>query len=200
MIGHFWSKTLPWHAHLCTHEANYSVTTLLLANHWFHGFLFEDQESLLTKAGIILCMRQANERRLYNVTSSTIGWAHTQMIPIKIPGGGGLSLEMGRVVPTTRKIRTHADTKKANPLGYQTLKHAHMSSAHRDTKYQIPPWRIFDTHPAQNWRIMWFELHWGTDYWCLSGLCKGALYLWCAASGEDRKPNRKHKLFKSLTC
>ena len=29
-------------------------------------------------AGIILCMRPANERRCYNVTSSPIGWAHTQ--------------------------------------------------------------------------------------------------------------------------
>ena len=29
--------------------------------------------------GIILCMRPANERRRYNVTSSLIGWAHTQI-------------------------------------------------------------------------------------------------------------------------
>ena len=28
--------------------------------------------------GIILCMRRANERRRYIVTSSLIGWAHTQ--------------------------------------------------------------------------------------------------------------------------
>ena len=32
-------------------------------------------------AGIILCMRPANERRRYNVTSSLIGWAHTQNDP-----------------------------------------------------------------------------------------------------------------------
>ena len=31
--------------------------------------------------GIILCMRPANERRRYNVTSSPIGWAHTQNDP-----------------------------------------------------------------------------------------------------------------------
>ena len=31
--------------------------------------------------GIILCMRQANERRCYNVTSSLIGWVHTQKDP-----------------------------------------------------------------------------------------------------------------------
>ena len=28
--------------------------------------------------GIILCMRPANARRHYNVTSSLIGWVHTQ--------------------------------------------------------------------------------------------------------------------------
>ena len=32
-------------------------------------------------AGIILCMRRVNERRHYNVTSSLIGWAHTQNSP-----------------------------------------------------------------------------------------------------------------------
>ena len=38
--------------------------------------------------------------------------------------------------------------------------------------------RIFDTHfRPQNWRIMWFELHCDTDYWCLPGLCHGALCL-----------------------
>ena len=31
--------------------------------------------------GIIVCMRPANERRRYIVTSSLIGWAHTQNIP-----------------------------------------------------------------------------------------------------------------------
>ena len=31
--------------------------------------------------GIILCMRAANERRCYIVTSSPIGWAHTQNDP-----------------------------------------------------------------------------------------------------------------------
>ena len=32
-------------------------------------------------ARIILCMRPANERRRYNVTSSLIGWAHAQNDP-----------------------------------------------------------------------------------------------------------------------
>ena len=31
--------------------------------------------------GIILCVCPANERRRYNVTSSHIGWAHTQNDP-----------------------------------------------------------------------------------------------------------------------
>ena len=34
-----------------------------------------------TNAEIILCMRPANERPHYNVTSSLIGWAYTEMIP-----------------------------------------------------------------------------------------------------------------------
>ena len=33
---------------------------------------------ILTDSMIILCMRPANERRRYSVTSSRIGWAHTQ--------------------------------------------------------------------------------------------------------------------------
>ena len=36
------------------------------------------------KAGIILCMRPANERRCYIVTSSLIRWGHTQNGLIKI--------------------------------------------------------------------------------------------------------------------
>ena len=35
----------------------------------------------MTYTGIILCMRPANGRRRYNVTSSLIGWAHTQKDP-----------------------------------------------------------------------------------------------------------------------
>ena len=36
------------------------------------------QLGVISFAGIILCMRPANERRRYNVTSSPIGWAHAQ--------------------------------------------------------------------------------------------------------------------------
>ena len=43
--------------------------------------------------GIILCMCQANERRRYIVTSSIIGWAHTQNDPW-IPGSGTKSSMM----------------------------------------------------------------------------------------------------------
>ena len=34
--------------------------------------------------GIILYMRPANERRHHNVTSSLIGWAHTQNDPCEL--------------------------------------------------------------------------------------------------------------------
>ena len=37
-----------------------------------------------TTSGTILCMRQVNEWRRYNVTSSLIGWAHTQNDPCNI--------------------------------------------------------------------------------------------------------------------
>ena len=33
------------------------------------------------KTGIILCLHPANERRRYIVTSSLIGWVHTQNDP-----------------------------------------------------------------------------------------------------------------------
>ena len=36
---------------------------------------------VVTLPGIILYMRPANGRRRYNVTSSLIGWAHTQSDP-----------------------------------------------------------------------------------------------------------------------
>ena len=35
----------------------------------------------INQSGILLCMRPANERRRYNVTSSLIGWAHPQNDP-----------------------------------------------------------------------------------------------------------------------
>ena len=46
---------------------------------------------------------------------------------------------------------------------------------------------------------IWQEANCDTYYWCLPGLCQGAFSQWCTASGEDRKPNRKHNIFKSLT-
>ena len=150
-------------------------------------------------------------------TLSFNGNAKQQYHP-EVGGWVCLPLEMGRGVPTKRKIWTHTDTKivkKTNPLGYQTLNMLTWDPL----RYQIP----FHTYPPllpprltmvtqediwyphtnfhpQNWWIMWFELHCGTDYWCLPGLCQSALSLWCSASGEDRKPNRKNKIFKSLTC
>ena len=37
-----------------------------------------------TNAGMMLCMVSAKERRRYNVTSSLIGWAHTQYDPCNV--------------------------------------------------------------------------------------------------------------------
>ena len=50
----------------------YSSTISLYSNH-----LLSVSSGLCTPAGITLCMRQTNERRRYNVSSSLIGWAHT---------------------------------------------------------------------------------------------------------------------------
>ena len=36
------------------------------------------EQTICTCTGVILGMGSANERRRYNVTSSLIGWAHTQ--------------------------------------------------------------------------------------------------------------------------
>ena len=41
------------------------------------------RQTMLIKAGILLRMHQANERRRYNVTSSLIGWAHEPNDPCK---------------------------------------------------------------------------------------------------------------------
>ena len=59
----------------------YNVTTFVID--WAHS----QNDSCLwasdinRSSGIILFMRQANERRRYIVTSSLIGWAHTQKDP-----------------------------------------------------------------------------------------------------------------------
>ena len=42
---------------------------------WSNAFVYQGT------AGIILCIHPANERWRYNVTSSLIGWAHTQNDP-----------------------------------------------------------------------------------------------------------------------
>ena len=58
-------------------------------------------------AGIVLCMRLANERRRYNVTSSLIGWAHAENYPCIVAGwladpdiGLGISLPVMHYRPT----------------------------------------------------------------------------------------------------
>ena len=56
------------------------------------------------------------------------------------------------------------------------------------TSHDRQPIEIPDTFPYPPPHVhkimwfMWFELHFGTDCWCLPGLCQGALSLWCTAS------------------
>ena len=45
----------------------------------------EPRESSKSGSGIILGIGSANEGRCYNVTSSLIGWAHTQNNPPSLP-------------------------------------------------------------------------------------------------------------------
>ena len=52
--------------------------TRSIFKYWHHS----DKGALcMAWTGIIFCVRPANERRRYNVTSSLIGWAHTQNYP-----------------------------------------------------------------------------------------------------------------------
>ena len=52
--------------------------------HYFASNINMTIQDLDYEAGIILCMRPANERRHYNVTSSLIGWAHAQNEPYEV--------------------------------------------------------------------------------------------------------------------
>ena len=64
--------------------ASLSLARLMTA---FNAFIDDKAAGMMssqfqyTSAGIILCMCPANERRRYIVTSSPIGWAHTQNDP-----------------------------------------------------------------------------------------------------------------------
>ena len=58
--------------------------------HWLHRMFsywcsVQPATESSSHAGIISCMCQANERRCYNVTSSLIGWAHSQNDPCSRP-------------------------------------------------------------------------------------------------------------------
>ena len=66
-------------------------------------------QKMLQISGIILCMRPANERRRYNVTSSPIGWAHSQNDP-------WISITKMRLKTTCLRLQPHlpgADDKNA---------------------------------------------------------------------------------------
>ena len=53
--------------------------------YWRVCFIWVKLSAMNRDAGISLGMRPANERRRYNVTTSLIGWAHTQTDMIHLP-------------------------------------------------------------------------------------------------------------------
>ena len=67
-----------WHTLIKIKEHFIYFQTLTLEVRWY---LDKSRLCLNHIIWIILCMRPANERRRYNVTSSLIGWAHTQNDP-----------------------------------------------------------------------------------------------------------------------
>ena len=68
---------------------------LIISTMWWHSSIFTQVyfvgscwkiywvllQVMVSRSGLILCMRPANERWCYNVTSSLIGWAHSQNGP-----------------------------------------------------------------------------------------------------------------------
>ena len=62
-----------------------AVATYGLCAQSFWLFLCCVQIQCTPTSGITLCIRPANERRRYIVTSSLIGWTHTQIDPCAIP-------------------------------------------------------------------------------------------------------------------
>ena len=65
-------------------------------------------------SGIILCMRPANERWCYIVTSSLIGWAHTQNEPWSFIA----SIPYPWVFCSCRRSECHATCLDAGPVWY----------------------------------------------------------------------------------
>ena len=64
-------------SHVVLHHQNHYHLWHGMVLH-IHQIVFFIETMKYTYAGVILGMGSANERRRYNVTSSLIGWAHTQ--------------------------------------------------------------------------------------------------------------------------
>ena len=69
----------------CTESRHVSLESWLLAvSCHINGIIKANNDfMMIIGPGIILCMRPANESRRYNVTSSLIGWMHTQNDPCR---------------------------------------------------------------------------------------------------------------------
>ena len=72
-----------------------------------HQVLVWDMACIAGRDVFFVCMRLANERRHYNVTSSLIGWAHAENYPCIVAGwladpdiGLGISLPVMHYRPT----------------------------------------------------------------------------------------------------
>ena len=66
-------------------------------------------------SGIILCVHPANERRRYNVTSSLIGWAHTQNTPCSCTAiNGGPNSHQGQDTSLILSMISHASLESSN--------------------------------------------------------------------------------------
>ena len=78
-----------WRQVICNHnhDVRWSLHIRNATASWYVRSWLTDvnEPHTLTYAGLILCMRPANERRRYNETSSLIGWAHTKNDPCLWP-------------------------------------------------------------------------------------------------------------------
>ena len=96
-------------------------------NQWWHIWIFVyvslGDRDLWTSSGIILCMHPANEIWRYNVTSSLIGWGHTEIIPASCSPvqthNRGANSQQGRSVscwPRAKWYQSHLIQACFNPL------------------------------------------------------------------------------------
>ena len=117
-------------------------------------------------AGIILCMRPANERRHYNVTSSLIGWAHTQndlCLRVPIYMFESLGLLIHSVGNTSHKTSFHhADQNDAAESHYSsTIEHVTLVAI-TGTTILLPNLFVVKSRPCT-------DKLWGA--FCMSSTC-----------------------------